>query len=156
MKLIFSVLIMAFASTVLAQANCHTPNTKALYYCEGEELVVTRTNKPYRPGIPFNVSICQDQNNNLIMEVFPFGLFTDHYTDEDFQRPTVRTAIFLEHSFMGRDIYKRNRRTQNTNYQTVYSIKASDWNKKLFNAVFYDGVSYRHRISGEMICSKQY
>ena len=155
MKILLSILMISCASTALASMNCETANTKILYYCEGEDLVISRTNEPYRPGIPFNVSVCEDTNNNLVMEVFPFGLFTDHYTDADFERPTVRAAVSNNPSVMGRDIYEPNSRTQNTDYQTVYTVEASDWDKNLFEAKFYDGTKYSHYISGDMICAKQ-
>ena len=74
MKILLSILMISCASTALASMNCETANTKILYYCEGEDLVISRTNEPYRPGIPFNVSVCEDANNNLVMEVFPSGV----------------------------------------------------------------------------------
>lgn len=103
LKILSTALFFSICSTNLFanSKKCQTEDTRLHLYCIGEKLTVRHTGKQYRPGIKFNVKVCENRYGNLIMEVYPFGLFTDHADSDDYKRPTVRTARFYSQN--GRD-----------------------------------------------------
>lgn len=157
MKLSFllSALVFTFSSHLLA-AECFTENTTLLYRCEGQALNYSHNGKPYRAGSlteGYHVSICQDSMDNLLMEVFPFGHFTDHAKASDYDRPTVRAAIVSDTGIEGRSIYKLGC-TRCLNSSTSFSVVSENMDNQTFSAKFYMGTWYKSSVQGDVLCTK--
>lgn len=126
-------------------AACSNPEGVPLFTCKGRGLFIAWNNKPFMENLDFEIKVCHVPDKGLEMEIFPYALLQNHYTQEDLSKTLVTCGVQEGNTSIS-GIFNGN---------TWFTIVANDMTHSEFKAQFYDGSRWDYDLKGEVNCVKK-